>query len=771
MFNLHAMFGLVLALIMFQGSQALAIDLNDVDAALSQAVRAAVQQDKLVAADGVADDLFGYTVAIDGDWALVGANLHGLGGAAYMYRWDGSDWQFAQKLTASDAGSSDYFGASVSVSGQRALIGAPLDNAPAGDSGSAYVFVYNGSAWVEDDKLTASDGGSGDYFGQVVSLRGDRALISAYKDDDAGNDAGAAYVFDFNGSDWVQSQKLTAQDGGGNHAFGFSLNLSDDRALVGAFLYNDGSNTTGAAYVYDFDGVNWNETQKLVAEDAAHNSYFGWSVSVSGDRALIGAQRDQGNTSFSGSAYVFALDGGVWSQQQKLTAADMPSGGQFGAAVSLSGTRALIGARRDNDNGPSSGSVYVYEFNGAGWAQADKFVADDGASSDEFGVAVDQSADRILVGAFKDDDGSGRAGSAYVFSAPFRVLLNVSGLDPGQSLSLLNNGVDALLINDNGPAAFAMEWPSGAAWNVTISSQPTQPRRTCQMDHPSGVIANQPVLIEMTCPINQYAVKVDVSGLAAGNSVEFFDGMGAALVSTNGLHTVYNYDDGSAFDLSVLTQPTTPNQLCAFSGAHSGTLNGNDVQLTVHCVTEQYMIGGGVSGLAPGNQVVLQNNGGNDLTVGVNGAFAFSAPLDDGSAFNVTVLSQPSAPNQTCSVDNGSGQLNGGDHIAVVVTCVTNSYFIAGEVTGLWANNFMVLQNNGGDDRVVTGSGAFVFATPLQDGASYSVSILLQPDDPIQPCTVFSGSGTVSGVDVDNVLVQCEPGDDLIFREGHDGVD
>ena len=206
----------------------------------------------------------------------------------------------ANKLIASDGAAYDYFGFSVSLSadGQTALIGTEMDG------NSAYVFDWNGSAWIERAKLVASDGAAGDYFGYSVSLSADgqTALIGAYTNDDNGSNSGSAYVFDWNGSAWIERAKLVASDGAANDYFGFSVSLSADgqTALIGAY----GDDGKGSTYVFDWNGSAWIERAKFVASDGAAGDSFGSSVSLSADgqTALIGAYMNDRK----GSAYVFS---------------------------------------------------------------------------------------------------------------------------------------------------------------------------------------------------------------------------------------------------------------------------------------------------------------------------------------------------------------------------------------------------------------------------------------------------------------------------------
>ncbi len=172
------------------------------------------------------------------------------------------------------------------------------------------------------------------------------------------------------------------------------------------------------------------------------------------------------------------------------------------------------------------------------------------------------------------------------------------------------------------------------------------------------------------------------------------------------------------------------------------------------CASQTYTVGGTVSGLATGAGVVLQNNGGNNLTVAANGAFTFTSRVASGGAYVVTVLTQPSSPAQTCSVTSGSGTVANANVTGVSVTCVTRTFTIGGTVSGL-AGSGLVLQNNGGNNLAVAASGSFTFTTPVASGAAYAVTVLTQPGSPAQTCGVSAGTGTVGGANVTNVVVTC----------------
>jgi hypothetical protein len=356
-------------------------------------------EQRLESSDAAELDQLGYSVSLADDRALVGAfGEASYAGAAYLFVRNGASFSEEQKVVVSDGAPNDYFGWSVSLHADRALIGAYAENDA---RGAAYVFVRDGSSWTEEQKLVASDGAEGDNFGWSVSLAHDRALVTASANDGV---RGAAYVFVRDGSSWAEEQKLVASDGEPDDLLGYSAALGADRAVLGA-PGKDGSR--GAAYVFVRSGSSWSEQQKLVASDWESDDLFGCSVSLDGDRALLGAYWQD---AFRGAAYTFLRSDDTWTEEQKLVASDAADGHRFGNAVSLDGDRALIGAYA-NDN--ARGAAYVFGRSGGSWNEEQKLVASDGAPSDLFGWSVSLAAGRALVGAYYDDN---LRGAAYVFS-------------------------------------------------------------------------------------------------------------------------------------------------------------------------------------------------------------------------------------------------------------------------------------------------------------------------------------------------------------------
>ncbi len=391
-------------------------------AALSACSAEPLDVTTLIADDGDSNEFFGFSVAIAGDIAVVGAQGDDENGddsgAAYVFTRSGDDWSQEAKLTANDAEAGDQFGGSVALFGETILVGARRDDDNGDESGAAYLFTRHGSGWVQQAKLTAADGESGAEFGRSVALCGDTAVIGAALDDAKGEDSGSVYMFTRSGTNWSQLAKLTAADGAKGDVFGISVALDGDTALVGADLDDDKAEDSGSVYVYTRSKGNWSQQAKLTADDAGNVDIFGVRVAISGDTALIAARRDDDDVNGvdSGSAYVFVRSGTSWTQQAKLTANDAEAGDLFGFSVALYEDTAIVTAAMDDDGGLNSGAAYVFTRSGSDWSQQAKLTAADGAAEDVFGWSVSLSGNTAMVGAptsiFELPGGSG---SAYLF--------------------------------------------------------------------------------------------------------------------------------------------------------------------------------------------------------------------------------------------------------------------------------------------------------------------------------------------------------------------
>jgi len=374
---------------------------------------------KITANDAAVNDYFGYSVSIDGDYAIVGAYLddHDAGdntGSAYIFMRDGNDWTQQAKLTADDAEPHDYFGFSVSIDGSYAIVGAYASDDDGDRTGSAYIFVRDGENWTQQAKLLAEDRQTSDHFGHSVAISGDHAIVGVIYDDDDGDASGSAWIFHRNGENWSAHTKLTARDADARDKFGNSVSIEGNYAIVGAYENDEIARDAGAAYVFVLEENNWTEQAKLMADDATIVDHFGCSVSINGEYAIIGSYWDL-NT--AGSAYVFQRNDVDWTQQAKLIADDGAMGDYFGNSISIEDEFAIIGAPGDDDNAANSGSAYVFNRIGDYWVQRVKLTADDAGYRDSFGHSVSIYGGSAIAGAFSDDDANNgdNSGSAYIY--------------------------------------------------------------------------------------------------------------------------------------------------------------------------------------------------------------------------------------------------------------------------------------------------------------------------------------------------------------------
>jgi 6-phosphogluconolactonase (cycloisomerase 2 family) len=330
----------------------------------------------------------------------------------------------------------------------------------------------------------------------------------------------------------------------------------------------------------------------------------------------------------------------------------------------------------------------------------------------------------------------------------------VSGL-AGTGLVLRNNGGNNLTIAANGTFTFTSAIATGGAYAVTVLSQPTG--QTCTAANGSGTIASANVTnVAVTCVINltpTFSIGGTVSGLAGSGLVLHNNGSNLA-VSANGSFTFATpIVSGTTYAVSVLTQPSSPTQICVVSNGAGTVASANVANISVTCTTSQFTLGGTVSGLA-GTGLVLHNNGGENLAISSNGAFTFDTPIVSGAPYAVSVLTQPSSLPQTCVVTNAAGTVASANVTHVSVTCTTSHFTVGGTVSGL-AGTGLVLRNNGGDDVAISANGVFNFTTSIVSGAPYAVTLLTQPSSPTQTCVVTNGNGTVGSANVTNVTVTC----------------
>ncbi|MEK6674214.1 MAG: FG-GAP repeat protein [Planctomycetota bacterium] len=319
------------------------------------------------------------------------------------------------KLFADVPTTDEEFGLAVAIGGNYVAVGAPRDDDRGADAGAVYVFERVGIDWVKRTKITATDGAEFDLFGSSVGISSEWLVVGAPAEDTMAESAGAVYVFRRSGNSWTQFSKLNPINGLEDDEFGLSVSLSGDYFIAGARTDAAG-NSSGSAYVYRWNGISWRLEREITPVDASEGDQFGFSVALSGDLAVIGARFDDEGGTDSGSTYLFRRSGTNWLQETKLLAMDNAIGDEFGVSVGTDGLRVIVGSRMANQGTEvSAGAAYIFHKVGANWVQQDRVTAPDAADNDQFGISVAIDGDEAIIGSWQDDDAGFSTGAMYPF--------------------------------------------------------------------------------------------------------------------------------------------------------------------------------------------------------------------------------------------------------------------------------------------------------------------------------------------------------------------
>ena len=428
-----------------------------------------------------------------------------LAGAAYVYVRSGGTWTLQAYLKPSSAAAGDLFGASVAIDGDTIVVGAPNRDAGGTNSGSAWVFTRSGGGWSQQALLDASNSNAGDQFGISVAIDGDTIAVGASGErsnatgvggdqtDNSFTQAGAAYVFLRTGTTWSQQAYLKASNTDPLDAFGHSVAVSGDTVVVGALLEDgsaagvngtddDNANDAGAAYVYTRSAGVWSFQAYLKASDPGNSDRFGDSVGISGDTIVVGAPERDG----AGAAYVFTRSANTWSQQELLTASNPGGQDLFGWSVAISGDTIIAGALTEdssattvngdqtNNDAGDSGAAYTFIRSGTDWTQKAYLKASNAEAGDQFGTSVSVDGDRAVVGAQNEDsnatlvnggqtDNSAlSAGAAYVFSLRSTPTFSTSATDVTLGGAILDTATVSGGDNPTGTVTFNVYGPNDA---------------------------------------------------------------------------------------------------------------------------------------------------------------------------------------------------------------------------------------------------------------------------------------------------------------------
>ncbi len=681
--------------------------------------------------DADTEDRYGQSVVIGDDILFIGASgddtsrFHSPipndeqynNGIVYVYRKNAlGNWQYDNILIGSDTDTGDQFGSRLAFDGIRLVVGAiGADN----NRGAAYVFSEDSNGnWLEEAKLSASNGegifdnNQLDKFGNAVAIDGNTIVVgangeaSANANDPADNSAtraGAAYVFEFNGTNWLQTAYLKSDNIQATAIFGESVAISDDHIWVGAPYTDYGSdNSVGRVVVFRKDSSGWAYHAGYWGEAAGVR--FGTALASNADFIAVSATHaDVAPLNNVGKVTVVDIVSDNWSSPAEITAAAPLFDMRLGSSLAFSNDHLVVGAARESGNGtgvnPSddgsiitySGAAYVFarQVNGD-WLQTHRIKASNTDANDLFASDVAMHDGEILIGAYSEDsnatgiDGDAsnndadNAGAAYLYTITiptFSVGGTISGLDNGQTLMLYNNGGDPIS-SGNGSFTFPTELSAGSTYAVT------------------------------------------------------------------------------------LTEPA--EKTCTLSNA-SGTINGVDItDVHINCVSKTYVLGGSVTGINidpnyPLNLLDLENtSNGETLSLGTDGAFMFTTELTAGEAFDVAVTASPIF--QTCNISDGQGIMPSGGYSAMMVTCSQQAYTLGGRVNFLTGS--VVLENDAGEQITLTNSDPadavlFSFSADYYPGDIYSLRVISQPSD--QDCGVGRPpvTGTFGQGNVSNLIITC----------------
>jgi hypothetical protein len=510
-----------------------------------QAGANAALQSKLLAGDAGA--AFGRSVAIDGNTAVIGAPRQDVGGnsdqgSAFVFIRIGTQWSQQAQLTAPDGIFFDGFGTAVAISGDTIAVGSPNH---AGSRGAVYVFQRTGSTWALQQKLSTLDAAESGELGSSVAMQGNTLVVGAKGEwSVSGISNGAAYVFVRNGTVWTQQQRLIGNNGPGIIYFGNSVAIDADTAVVGAFHANSG---TGTATVFQRAGSVWSRQVMLMPGDAGgwsgQPNYFGSGVSVGGEFALIGAFIADGSEVDQGAAYVFGPSGATWTRQEKLVDSEGHSGDRFGASVAISGDGSIgvVGAYSASTDQGHQGAVYVVARAGSTWIQQQRLIAPD---TQEMGASVAIGGTSLLLGAPESDGGRG---AAFVYTWVVDAAPAIASHPANQGVTTGQNAQFVV-------AASGTPFPT-YQWQVSANSGSTWADLTNVAPY-SGVTTTTLTVTAATLGLsgNQYcAVATNTAGTATSNAATITVGTSAAVTTQPVSQTIAS---GAASTLSVVATGT-----------------------------------------------------------------------------------------------------------------------------------------------------------------------------------------------------------------------
>ena len=393
-------------------------------------------------------DGFGESVSILDNNLFVGAPTEDSAGinagAIYRYLFGTNKWQYMQKIIANDASAGNKFGNSLSSNGEYLAVGSKFSDEKGKDSGAAYIFTGTIKKWYQQYKIVPEDGANEDYFGFDVAIYGDFVAVSSNYDDDAGNDSGSVYVFQKNGIQWLQSQKITARDGQFEDFFGTSVDMNGNRLVVGSKGVDDNGLSSGSMYKYYLVFNVWTQEEKIVAYDGQSGDLFATDVAVYDSTFLVGAYGDDDGGSNAGSAYF--IYGDMFVDEFELNEDGTVTRDMYGRSVDIFGDYAAVAAQSID----YLGVVYIYRWNGSIWEPIQELRSNENIKADSFGASIDFGGNYLIIGASSDSSVTGViTGAAYIYKLENGLWVLDQKIYSDQTLNFATYFGRAVSINDD----------------------------------------------------------------------------------------------------------------------------------------------------------------------------------------------------------------------------------------------------------------------------------------------------------------------------------
>jgi len=573
--------------------------------------------------DAVYNKKFGISVSISGDYAVVGAvgsTLNGVTpGGAYFYKKINNCWEFLEKHL-SKAIEYDSYGFSVAISGDIAVVGAIYDDDQDPNEGAVYVYKLdkNTDKWIFSQKLYANDASESSLFGYSISISDNNLIVGAAHERENGSFGGSVYIYKKRDDGWGDCQKISAYDGKQGDQFGYSVSISDNYALVGAKTSSDcAGNNSGSVYFYKKNETSYSFIQKVCASDADYNDQFGCSVSINDKYAVIGANQKNDR---SGSAYIFKNEDNNWIEIQKLNG---KTGDWFGTAVSIDGNILVIGANHYSSGlKAGTGIVYLYKLINNNWEYYTSLEANDRDSLDVFGSSVSIFSENILIGA---DGKNSSTGKAYIYSNVLEELTISGNIANAQSVPISNARIETSIkqvATSDSSGFFSLTIPYSFSGRVSVfMNDYTIPSTFKQYTNVRNDISGEKFIIE----------NYSISGLVTdtlnnpipGIQIHFSNGGGISttnIVTTSdnsgffSLTFPYSFSGRVSVFMNDYTIPSTFKQYTNVRNDISGE----------KFIIEDYSISGLVTDTLnnpiPGIQIYFSNGGGISTT-NINGYF------------------------------------------------------------------------------------------------------------------------------------------------------